>query len=285
MPSGLDRKNSWYRLGLLATREIEIMAEADIFLAPYVPPEFSEVEWQARLDLALCYRLVDYYGWTSQVYNHISLRIPGTEHLLINGFGFMYHEIKASNLVKIDIDGNIVDGSPYPVNKAGYYIHSAIHTARPDLQCVIHSHDIDCQAVASIEGGFIPLTQESCQFHERIGYHDYEGIVLDAAEKARLVGVLGATNHTLLLHNHGVITTGPSATWAFVRLYQIIRGCQVQLRAMASGQPLKRIPEEVMIKTREQFEGGDAQAGAQVRHPEWPACIRLMDRHAPDWRG
>ncbi|MDH3386632.1 MAG: class II aldolase/adducin family protein [Gammaproteobacteria bacterium] len=260
------------------------MSEPDPFREPYNPPEFSAEEWQARLDLALCYRLVNYYGWTAQVYNHISLRIPGTDHLLINGFGFMYNEIKASNLVKIDIDGNVIDGNPYPVNKAGYYIHSAIHQARPDLHCVLHTHDIDCQAVASIEGGFIPLTQESCQFYERVGYHEYEGIVLDPGEKKRLVAALGNTNHTLLLHNHGVITAGSTAVWAFDRMYQIVRACQVQLRAMATGKPVKRIPEAVMISTREQFEGGAAQGGAVVRHPAWPAYIRLMDSLAPDWR-
>ena len=260
------------------------MAVTDIFAQPYTPGDFSDEEWQARRDLALCYRLIDYYGWTTEVYNHISLRIPGSEHLLINGFGFRYDEIRASNLVKIDIDGNVVDDSPYPVNKAGYLIHSAIHQARPDIHCVLHTHDIDCQAVASIEGGFIPLTQESCQFHERVGYHEFEGIVLDAAEKERLVAALGDTNHTLFLHNHGVITVGTSATWAFDHMFQIIRACKVQLRAMATGQPLKRIPQEIMISTREQFEGGAAQAGAEVRHPSWPAYIRLMDSLAPDWR-
>jgi len=259
------------------------MSVQDIFRETYTLPDISDEEWRARLDLALCYRLVDYYGWTAQVYNHISLRIPGSEHLLINGFGFRYSEIRASNLVKIDIDGKVIDGSPYPVNKAGYYIHSAIHQARPDIACVIHTHDIDCQAVSAIEGGFVPLTQESCQFHERVGYHEYEGIVLDPGEKQRLVAALGESNHSLLLHNHGVITAGPDATWAFVRMYQIIRACKVQLRAMASGQPIKRIPEAVMKSTREQFEAGDAQAGAQVRHPEWPAYIRLMDEIAPDW--
>ncbi len=260
------------------------MTDHDIFLDSYTPAEFTAEEWQARLDLALCYRLIDYYGWTAQVYNHISLRIPGTEHLLINGFGFRYSEIRASNLVKIDIDGNVMDGSPYPVNKAGYNIHSAIHQARPDIACVIHTHDIDCQAVSAIEGGFIPLTQESCQFYERVGYHEFEGIVLDPDEKTRLLASLGTSNHTLFLHNHGVITAGSNVTWAFVRMYQLVRACKVQLRAMATGQPLKRIPESVMKSTREQFEGGDAQAGAQVRHPEWPAYIRMMDQIAEDWR-
>ncbi len=135
------------------------MPEVDVFREPRTPLECSAEEWQARLDLSLCYRLVDFYGWTAQVYNHISLRIPGSEYLLLNGFGFMYSEICASNLIKIDIEGNLVDDSPYPVNKAGYYIHSAIHEARPDIACVIHTHDIDCQAVSAIEGGFIPLTQ------------------------------------------------------------------------------------------------------------------------------
>ncbi len=263
---------------------MQVTASEDIFNLDPVPAGYSPVAWQARVDLALCYRLVDHYGWTTQVYNHISLRIPGTEHLLINGFGFLYDEIRASNLVEIDMDGNPVDDTPYPVNRAGIHIHTALHEARPDIGCVAHTHQLDCQALCAIEGGFIPLTQEGCQFHERIGYHEFEGIVLDPSEKSRLADALGPVNHTLILYNHGVITTGSSAVWAFVRMYELIRGCAVQLRAMATGQPLKRLPEHILLKTRKQFEGGDAQVGALVRHPEWPAYYRLMDRIDPTWR-
>lgn len=255
----------------------------DIFKSQQFPKGYSQEEWKARVDLALCYRLVDYYGWTTQVYNHISLRIPGTEHILINPFGLMYSEIKPSNLVKIDLAGNKVDDSPYPVNKAGFVIHSAIHRARPDLNCVLHTHNPDTQAVSALKNGFIPLMQEAYQFHERIGYHKFEGIVLDESEQERLVSAMGVKNHTLILHNHGVVTTGPDAASAFVRMYQLIQGCMVQIKAMSTGDELIQASEEAMIKTREQFEGGDSQAGAQVRLPEWPAYYRMMKRIDPNW--
>lgn len=255
----------------------------DIFKQKHVPSGYSKEEWEARVDLALCYRMVDYYGWTTQVYNHISLRIPGTEHILINPFGLLYNEIKPSNLVKIDLDGNTVDDSPYPVNKAGFIIHSAIHKARPDVNCVLHTHNPDTQAVSALKSGFIPLMQETYQFYERIGYHHFEGIVLDEGEQDRLVNALGGEKHTLMLHNHGVVTLGENATWAFSRMYQLIQGCMVQLKAMATGDELIQTTTDVMIKTREQFEGGDAQAGAEVRFPEWPAYYRLMSKLDPTW--
>lgn len=256
---------------------------SDIFEEIQAPIKYSDTEWKARVDLALCYRLVDYYGWTTQVYNHISLRIPGTDHILINAFGLMYSEIKPSNLVKIDLDGNKVDGSPYPVNKAGLIIHSAIHKARHDLNCVMHTHNPDTQAVSALKCGFIPLMQEAYQFHERVGYHHFEGIVLNDSEQERLVSVLGEKNHTLMLHNHGVVTTGESVASAFVRMYQLIQGCVVQIKAMSTGQEIIQASTEAMIKTRHQFEGGEAQAGAQVRLPEWPAYYRMMKRIDPTW--
>lgn len=248
------------------------------------PQGCSREEWQTRVELAAIYRLVHHYGWTSQVYNHITARIPGTEHLLINAFGLSYDEIRASNLVKIDANGNKLDDSPFPVNAAGYTIHSAIHSARKDLQCVLHTHSPNAVSLSAIEGGFIPINQEGCQFHGRVGYHEYEGIALDLDERKRLIDDLGPENHTLVLYNHGVIVCGPSVTWAWVRLYHFETCAGIQLRAMATGQPLKRLPEEVMLKTRHQFEGGDAQAGAAVRHPEWPAALRMLDRIDPSWR-
>ncbi len=255
----------------------------DIFEKKFIPTGYSEEEWRARVDLALCYRMVDYYGWTTQVYNHISLRIPNTNQFLINPFGLLYSEIKPSNLVKIDIDGNKVDDSPYPVNKAGFIIHSAIHKARKDLHCVLHTHNPDTQAVSCLKGGFVPLMQEAYQFYGRVGYHDFEGIVLDDSEQERLVNSLGSTNHTLFLRNHGIVTTGANATWAFVRMYNIIQACKVQLKAMASGDEIIQASEEAMLRTREQFEGGEAQAGAEVRHPEWLAYYRLLKKIDPNW--
>lgn len=255
----------------------------DIFESTVIPHGYSEVEWKARVDLALCYRMVDYYGWTTQVYNHISYRIPGTEHILINAFGFLYSEIKPSNLVKIDLDGNKIDDSPYPINEAGIVIHTAIHKARPELNCVMHTHSLDVQAVSALECGFIPLMQEAYMFYERIGYHDFEGIVLDENEQERLLASMGPTNNTLMLNNHGVVTTGPDVAWAFMRMFQIIQGCKVQLKAMSTGAELIEVSVDAMERTREQFEGGAAQAGAQVRLPEWPAYYRLMKRLDPSW--
>ncbi len=250
---------------------------------PAAPEGMAQQEWDCRLQLAACYRMVDHFGWTSVVYNHITCRIPGTEELLINPFGMRYDEIRASDLIRIDIDGNKRCDSEWPVNVAGYLIHSAIHKARDDLHCIIHTHEAVSQALCATDTEVVPVTQEGCQFHQRVGYHDFEGIVLDEGEQARLVRVLGADNHTLVLKNHGLITAGETPTWAFVRHYAFIRNAEVQLSAMAAGK-LNRIPEAVMTHTRDQFEGGAAQAGAQVRHPEWPALIRLIDAKDPDWK-
>jgi len=246
---------------------------------------YSAEEWQTRVDLAACYRLVDYYGWTSQVYNHITARIPGTEHILINPFGLMYEEITPSSLVKIDLDGNKLDDSPHPVNAAGYVIHSAIHTARPDdVMCVVHAHSENATTLSCLDAGFIPLVQEACQFYGRIGYHEFEGVAVDLEERQRLSRDLGADNHTLLLYNHGIVTTGPSIPSAFSRLYYFETCAGIQLRAMASGRPLRRLSEAVILKTREQFESFARRSGVDNPFPEWPAYLRLLDRRDPGWR-
>ena len=255
---------------------------------PPAPDGMSQTEWDTRLQLAACYRMVDYFGWTSVVYNHITCRIPNSDALLINPFGLRYDEIRASDLIKIDIDGNkISDGSctsDWPVNQAGYLIHAAIHQARPDdLHCIIHTHEAVSQALCATQTEVIPVTQEGCQFYQRVGYHDFEGIVLNEDEQGRLRTALGPENHTLVLKNHGLITAGTTPTWAFVRHYAFIRNAEVQLRAMASGEVIL-IDAAVMAHTRDQFEGGAAQAGAKVRHPEWPALLRLIDRLDPTWK-
>ena len=259
------------------------MARSFEIFWPRTPEGMSEAEWQARLQLAACYRLVDHYGWTSVVYNHITLRIPGTDHFLINPFGVRYDELRASDLMRIDIDGNQISESDWPVNRAGYLIHSAIHKGRPDLHCVLHTHEPYSQSSCATNSEVIPVTQEGCQFFERVGYHDFEGIVLDGSESTRLLEAMGAENHTLLLRNHGLITAGPDCTWAFIRHLAFIRNAEVQLRAMSTGK-LQRIPPSIMAKTLEQFEGGSAQAGAKNRHPEWPALLRLVDQKDPTWK-
>ena len=253
---------------------------------PTTPAHMDKAEWHARVDLAAVYRLTHLYGWTSVVYNHITLRVPGTDHFLINAFGLRYDEITASNLILIDLDGRKVNpNNKWPVNKAGYLIHSAIHRARPDdLHCVMHTHEIHSQTLASLNVEAVPMVQEACQLFERIGYHDFEGIVLDAGEQERLVAALGKDCHTLVLKNHGLITAGPTAAWAFVRHKHFVRNAEIQLRAMASGGDISYLSKEVMRHTRHQFEGGDAQGGAAVRHPEWPAFLRLLDQIDPSWK-
>ena len=252
---------------------------------PKTPDGMSNEDWRARVDLAAVYRLTDYYGWTSVVYNHITLRIPGTDTFLINPFGLRYDEIRASNLVRLDLDGNKLDDIDAPINKAGYIIHSAIHAARKDdLHCVMHTHEPISQTMCSVEEKFVPMVQEACQLYERVGYHEFEGIVLDSSEKERMIKALGKKNHTLVLKNHGLLTAGPSAIWAFVRHQIFIRNSDIQLRALSSGAKLSQIPIAVIEHTREQFEGGSAQGGAVVRHPEWPAFWRLLDKLDPDWK-
>ena len=253
---------------------------------PATPKGMSEAQWHARVDLAAAYRLTHHYGWTSVVYNHITLRVPGTDTFLINAFGLRYDEITASNLVLIDLDGNKVDPlNDMPVNRAGYLIHSAIHAARPDdLHCVMHTHEPYSQTMSALNVEAVPLVQEACQLFERVGYHDFEGIVLNESEQERLIAAMGQRNHTLVLKNHGLLTAGPNVAWAFVRHQLFIRNAEIQLRAMATAADISYISDEVMRSTRHQFEGGDAQAGAAVRHPEWPAFLRLLDSIDPSWK-
>lgn len=260
---------------------------SDVYQLNTAVSGYSNSEWQTRVDLAAAYRLVHVHGWTSQVYNHITARIPGTEHLLINPFGHAYDEIRPDNLVKIDIEGNKLDDSPYPINAAGYTIHSAIHAARPDLQCVLHTHSQNATAICCLEEGFIPLTQMGCMFHDRIGTHEFEGIALDLAERETIVNDLGKDKHTMLLYNHGILICGQSIAHAFTRLYHFEDCAGVQLKAMAAvagGGTLKQPRPEIVAKTREQFESGAAQGGADVLLPEWPAYLRMLDRLDPQWR-
>jgi ribulose-5-phosphate 4-epimerase/fuculose-1-phosphate aldolase len=184
------------------------------------------------------------------------------------------------------LDGNKVgDGNEWPVNRAGYLIHAAIHKARPDdLHCVMHTHEPFSQSMTALNVEVVPMVQEACQLFERVGYHDFSGIVLDAGEQERLCESMGAVNHTLVLKNHGLITAGSSVAWAFIRHGVFIRNAEIQLRAMASGGEISVIPDDIMRHTRNQFEGGDAQAGAAVRHPEWPAYIRLLDKIDASWK-
>ena len=181
-----------------------------------VKDQVSPEEWQARVELAACYRLVDQYEMTDLIYNHITARIPGTEHLLINLYGLLYKEITASSLVKIDVEGEIIakPDTDYGINKSGYVIHGAIHKARPEVKCVLHTHTRAGIAVSAMNCGLLPLSQTSIRFHDHIGYHDFEGPAVDLDERERIVKDLGQHN-ALIMRNHGLLTCGPSVPEAF----------------------------------------------------------------------
>lgn len=197
---------------------------------------FSPEEWQIRCELAAAYRLAHNKGWTSLIFNHITARVPGPEeHFLINHFGLRYDEITASNLLKVDLDGNIIDGDgTEQVNLAGYVIHSAIHGAREDVVCALHTHGPASVAVSCLEEGFMFINQDSMQFSGKIAYHDFEGIAINEGERDRLVADLG-TKSTLILRNHGALTVGRSVGEAFVMMWLLEHACKIQLSVMATG--------------------------------------------------
>ncbi|HYM17267.1 MAG TPA: class II aldolase/adducin family protein [Micropepsaceae bacterium] len=242
---------------------------------PSINGQVSEAEWKARVELAACYRLVDRYGMTDLIYNHITTRISGTPHLLINLYGLLYKEITASNLVKIDVEGNIIakPDTDYGINKSGYVIHGAIHKARSDVGCVIHTHTRAGMAVSAMKCGLLPLNQTSIRFHNHIGYHDYEGPAINTDERVRLVESLGPHN-ALILRSHGLLTCGPSVPEAFNTMYQLEMSCRAQVDAMAAQTELNVPPEDVLERTATLYR-------PETRRPygilEWPAMLRLLD--------
>jgi ribulose-5-phosphate 4-epimerase/fuculose-1-phosphate aldolase len=246
----------------------------------------SEEEWQIRCDLAALYRLVAHFRMTDFIYTHISARVPGPEHhFLINHYGVMFHEMRASDLVKIDLDGNVVDGygQSRRVNAAGFTIHSAIHMARPDLTCVVHTHTAAGMAVAAQRNGLLPITQHALKFYGHLAYHGYEGIALDLDERARLVRDLGE-HRAMILANHGLLVGGRTIPEAFNNIYYLERACQAQIAAMSGGAELIFPPEEVRRHTAAQFNppGDDA-----LRHnaSAWVSALRLIENDSPDYRG
>jgi len=238
--------------------------------------EVSPEEWQVRVELAACYRLIDYYGMTDLTYNHITARVPGAEHhILINLYGLLYKEITASSLAKIDLDGNIIwkPDTDYYVNKAGYVIHGAIHRARSDVRCVIHTHTRAGMAVAAMQCGILPISQTSIRFEGHVGYHDYEGPAIDLAEQARLVRHLGEHN-ALVLRSHGLLTCGPSVPEAFNLMYQLELACRTQVDAMAARTDLVLPSKETLAKTAHLYQPGTRRPYGVL---EWPAMLRLLD--------
>ena len=243
----------------------------------------SEEEWTLRVDLAATYRLVAYYGWDDMIFTHISARVPGPEHhFLINPYGLMFDEITASSLVKIDVDGNKVQDSPYPVNPAGFTIHSALHMNRDDAHCVIHLHSTDGVAVSAQAEGLLPLDQHAMLIAGDIAYHDYEGVALDHDERPRLQRDLGTRNH-MILRNHGTLTVGRSVASAFERMYHLERACSMQVRTRMLGPAAYPVEQAVIDKNDKLFSNPDR---AELRSTQlvWPPLLRKLDRELPGYR-
>jgi ribulose-5-phosphate 4-epimerase/fuculose-1-phosphate aldolase len=246
-------------------------------------PAYSAPEWEQRLDLAACYRLIRHYGYDDLIYNHVTARVPDQDdRYLINPYGHRYDEITASSLIRIDLAGRIHEDTSHEINPAGYVIHSAVHAARHDVACVLHVHSHYATLVSTLEEGFIPLTQAGFQFYDRVAYHDYEGFALDTEERWRLVVDLGQRN-VLVLRNHGVLTCGRSVAEAFRRLYYFEQACRTQIDAMAAG-TLRQPPPAVMEHTAQQWESGAAGIGGGTATREWPALLRMLDGIDPGWR-
>jgi ribulose-5-phosphate 4-epimerase/fuculose-1-phosphate aldolase len=241
----------------------------------------SNQEWEARVNLAAAYRLVAAYGWDDLIFTHISARVPGPGHnFLINPYGMLFEEITASSLVKIDLDGRKVMDSPYEINPAGFTIHSAIHAAREDALCVMHTHSLNGVAVSAQKGGLLPISQQSTLVLSSLAYHDYEGIALRDDEKPRLVRDLGNKSF-LMLRNHGLLTAGATPADAFLFMYIFEAACMIQVRAQAGGGELIRVAQPIL-------DGVSAAAALVTRgmggQLAWPGLLRKLDRIDPSYR-
>ncbi|WP_264179635.1 class II aldolase/adducin family protein [Alloyangia pacifica] len=249
---------------------------------PETPMTMSPEEKQTREELAACYRLAALHKFTDLIYTHTTARVPGEDgHFLINPYGWRWEEITASSLVKIDVDGNKVDGSPQRVNPAGFTIHSAVHMNRHDAAWIMHTHTRAGVAVSCMEEGLLPLNQISLQFAGRIGYHDFEGIALDLEERERIVEDLG-DHPVLMLRNHGLIATGRSAAEMFNNMFYLERACEIQIAATSSGRPLRLVSEEIAARVHKQYvqmneEDGDLEL-------EWQAHLRSIEGVGADFR-
>lgn len=244
---------------------------------------YSSAEWQTRVQLAAVFRLLDHFGMTDVIYTHASARVPGeTGTFLINPQDLMFHEVTASSLLKLNLDGEVLDPPGGHLNPAGYTIHSAIHAARHDVACVIHTHTEAGVAVSCLEDGVLPLNQWALQFHDRVARHPYEGIALDLDERERLVADLGE-RYVLLLDNHGLATLGRTVPEAFKLMHNLERACRAQLQVLASGRGIIPLSPEVCEKTARQYQtSNDALLDKPVESdPEWQALLRLAHQMRP----
>ena len=263
----------------MATKASVAMRSDTTGLPPFDRNAISAEEWQTRVDLAATYRLVAHYGWDDLVFTHISARVPGPEHhFLINPYGIGFDEMTASALVKIDLDGNPLHETPYPVNAAGFTIHGAMHESREDATCVLHTHSDDGVAVSAQKDGLLPLSQTAMVLWGDIAYHDYEGIALDMDERERLVADMG-DKHCMILRNHGLMTVGKSCPDAFVRHYFLERACTYQIKALAAGQDNMNMPHQG-VADHTNSQGRSAKGADRIA---WPALLRKLDKHNPGY--
>ena len=241
--------------------------------------QVSDEEWAVRVDLAAAYRLVAHYGWDDLIFTHLSARVPGPDHhFLINPYDMMFEEITASSLVKIDVEGQPVLPTSHPVNPAGFTIHSAVLSGRPDVFSVAHTHTRAGMAISAQKDGLLPLNQTALRFYNRLSYHPYEGVALDHSERERLIGHLG-TNKAMILRNHGLLSVGETVPEAFNVLAYLEKSCQSQLDALSGGVELELPREEVCEHTAQQFE-----KFAPIGHRDWPGLLRKLDRIDPSFR-
>jgi ribulose-5-phosphate 4-epimerase/fuculose-1-phosphate aldolase len=246
-----------------------------------VRSQVTAEEWEVRVNLAACYRLIAMHGWDDLIFTHISARVPGPEeHFLINAYGLMFDEMTASSLVKVDLDGEIVLDTPYPINPAGFTIHSAVHAAREDAGCVLHTHTRAGVAVSAQADGLLPLSQISLLPYASLAYHDYEGIALNEDEKPRLVADLGDRKF-LILCNHGLLTVGESIAEAFLFMYALETACQIQIAAQSGGGDLIRVNDAIVQGIRAQVDLVLKGVGAELA---WPGLLRKLDRKDPSFR-
>ena len=248
---------------------------------PGVREQVSAEEWETRVDLAAAYRLVAHYGWDDLIYTHISARVPGPEkHFLINPYGVMFHEMTASSLVKVDLEGRIVLPTDHPINPAGFTIHSAVHGARHDVGCVLHLHTNDGVAVSAQAEGLLPLNQTAMIALSSLAYHDFEGIALDLGERERLIADLG-DKRLMILRNHGTLSAGRDVAQAFVQMFFLERACAMQTRALAGGRPLNMPSKDVQDVVKQQvMSDKDGKAFGLA----WPGLLRLLDAKDPSFR-
>ena len=245
----------------------------------------SAEEWELRVQLAAAYRLIDHFGWSELIWTHTTVRVPGPEHhFLINPYGYRFDEVCASNLVKVDLHGNIIGDPAQEINPAGFVIHSAIHMVRRDVRCVMHTHTVAGMALAALDCGLLPISMYALGYYEGVGYHDFEGPSLELGERERLAENLGDKN-VFVMRNHGLLTCGDSVAQAFVRMYRLERACQVQLAAQATGAGLVVPPLSVCQVSRERSDDFLGDKGySKERNPEFAAMLRLLDKKDPSYK-